>query len=165
MVYGPSSFLVVRRDRLDAPSGTLPMTDVAAPPRSAVAPWAPIVAAGVVAAMHIWKLPGVMDQVQADLGMSLVDVGVLMGIVQVASLLLGLAVSLVDVVGLRRTLVVGLAALADAAGGWGSSWVLTVGASLLGLALTPLALRAPRARGPRGMRSARRSRPRPPGRA
>lgn len=121
MVYGPSSFLVVRRDRLDAPSGTLPMTDVAAPPRSAVAPWAPIVAAGVVAAMHIWKLPGVMDQVQADLGMSLVDVGVLMGIVQVAS--------------------------------------------LLGLALTPLALRAPRARGPRGMRSARRSRPRPPGRA
>ncbi len=105
-----------------------------------------------------------------------------------------------DVVGLRRTLVVGLAvlalgslagvpasaawqlmaaralegvgfilvtvvALADAAGGWGSSWVLTVGASLLGLALTPLALRAPRARGPWGMRSARRSRPRPPGRA
>ena len=61
MVYGPSSFLVVRRDRLDAPSGILPMTDVAAPPRSAVAPWAPIVAAGVVAAMHIWKLPGVMD--------------------------------------------------------------------------------------------------------
>lgn len=120
MVYGPSSFLVVRRDRLDAPSRILPMTDVAAPPRSAVAPWAPIVAAGVVAA---------------------------------------------DVVGLRRTLVVGLAALADAAGGWGSSWVLTVGASLLGLALTPLALRAPRARGPRGMRSARRSRPRPPGRA
>ncbi|MFB1427231.1 hypothetical protein ACEUE7_02840 [Micrococcus endophyticus] len=118
------------------------MTDVAAPPRSAVAPWAPIVAAGVVAAMHIWKLPGVMDQVRADLGMSLVDVGVLMGIVQVASLLLGLA-----------------------AGGWGSSWVLTVGASLLGLALTPLALRAPRARGPRGMRSAWRSRPRPPGRA
>ena len=58
-----------------------------------------------------------------------------------------------------------LAALADAAGGWGSSWVLTVGASLLRLALTPLALRAPRARGPRGMRSARRSRPRPPGRA
>ena len=142
MVYGPSSFLVVRRDRLDAPSGILPMTDVAAPPRSAVAPWAPIVAAGVVAAMHIWKLPGVMGQVQADLGMSLVDVGVLMGIVQVASLLLGLA-----------------------AGGWGSSWVLTVGASLLGLALTPLALRAPRARGPRGMRSAWRSRPRPPGRA
>lgn len=138
MVYGPSSFLVVRRDRLEAPSRILPMTDVAAPPRSAVAPWAPIVAA----AMHIWTLPGVMDQVRADLGMSLVDVGVLMGIVQVASLLLGLA-----------------------AGGWGSSWVLTVGASLLGLALTPLALRAPRARGPRGMRSARRSGPRPPGRA
>lgn len=42
-----------------------------------------------------------------------------------------------------------LAALADASGGWGTSWVMTVGASLLGLALTPLALRAPRARGPR----------------
>lgn len=69
--------------------------------------------AGVVAAMHVWKLPGVMSQVQADLGMSLVDVGLLMGIVQLASILLGIGVSLAaDIVGLRRTLVLGLVVLA-----------------------------------------------------
>lgn len=80
---------------------------------AAVPPWIPLVVAGVVTAMHVWKLPGVMTQVQADLAMSLVDVGLLMGIVQLASILLGLAVSLAaDLIGLRRTLLLGLGALA-----------------------------------------------------
>lgn len=63
--------------------------------------------------MHIWKLPGALDFIRADLGLSLVDSGVLLGIVQVGSMLLGLAASLFsEIWGLRRTLVVGMVLLA-----------------------------------------------------
>lgn len=74
--------------------------------------WIVVVAAGVVSAMHVWKLPGALDFIRQDLGMSLVDSGVLLGIVQVGSMLLGLVASLFsEVWGLRRTLVVGLVLL------------------------------------------------------
>ena len=63
--------------------------------------------------MHIWKLPGALDFIRADLGLSLVDSGVLLGIVQVGSMLLGLAACLFsEIWGLRLTLVVGMVLLA-----------------------------------------------------
>lgn len=85
----------------------------AAPTRGSNRSWAVVVAAGVAAAMHIWKLPGALDFIRQDLGMSLVDSGVLLGIVQVGAMLLGLAASLFsEVWGLRRSLLVGTALLA-----------------------------------------------------
>ena len=84
-----------------------------AQPRSTNTPWIVVVVAGVASAMHIWKLPGALDFIRADLGLSLVDSGVLLGIVQVGSMLLGLAASLFsEIWGLRRTLVVGMVLLA-----------------------------------------------------
>lgn len=95
------------------------MTSPAAPPASPDAPglstraWVFIVLAGIAAAMHVWKLPGVLAQVRDELGMSLVASGVLLGIVQVAAMLAALAVSLFsEVLGLRRTLVAGIGFLA-----------------------------------------------------
>ncbi|MFC7401809.1 CynX/NimT family MFS transporter [Citricoccus sp. GCM10030269] len=75
--------------------------------------WIPIVAAGVAAAMHVWKLPEALSYIQQDLGMTLIESGVLLGIVQVGSMLLGLGISLFsEVLGLRRTLLIGLSLLA-----------------------------------------------------
>lgn len=88
-------------------------TSTRAQPRSTNTPWIVVVVAGVASAMHIWKLPGALDFIRQDLGMSLVDSGVLLGIVQVGSMLLGLVASLFsEVWGLRRTLVVGMILLA-----------------------------------------------------
>src|SRR5690625_2365352 len=74
--------------------------------------WIVVFLCGVVAAMHVWKFPGAMQFIREDLGMSLVEAGTLLGIVQVASMALGLAVSIFSVrVGLRNTLISGLALL------------------------------------------------------
>lgn len=74
--------------------------------------WIVLVAAGVTAAMHVWKLPGALDDIRQDLGMSLVAAGALLGLAQVASMLLGLVVSLFsELIGLRRTLLIGLVLL------------------------------------------------------
>ncbi|MGW9551765.1 MFS transporter [Citricoccus zhacaiensis] len=92
---------------MNAPSGV----DAAQPARTRFS-WIPIVIAGVAAAMHIWKLPEALSFVQDDLGMTLIESGVLLGIVQVGSMALGLAISLFsEVLGLRRTLLIGLTLL------------------------------------------------------
>jgi MFS family permease len=81
-------------------------------PARARSSWVPIVIAGVAAAMHIWKVPEALSYIQRDLGMTLVESGVLLGIVQVGSMLLGLGVSLFsEVIGLRRTLLIGMTLL------------------------------------------------------
>lgn len=92
-----------------------PAVTVGAPeaPGESARAWVFVVAAGVAAAMHVWKLPGVLTQVRDELGMSLVASGVLLGIVQVAAMLAALAVSLFsEVLGLRRTIVAGIGVLA-----------------------------------------------------
>lgn len=61
------------------------------PPSTSPLRWIVVVIAGVVAAMHIWKLPGALEGIRAELGISLVLAGPLLGVVQVASMLLGLA--------------------------------------------------------------------------
>ena len=71
--------------------------------------WITVVIAGITAALHIWKLPAALPLIQDDLGISLLAAGVLLGIVQLAGMAGGLAVSLLaEVIGARRTLLLGL---------------------------------------------------------
>ncbi|GAA5201920.1 MFS transporter [Arthrobacter gyeryongensis] len=77
--------------------------------------WLAVVAAGIAAAMHIWKLPAALAGIQADLGTTLVQAGLLLGIIQVASVLGGLATAVGgEMAGLRRLLVPGLILLSTA---------------------------------------------------
>jgi MFS family permease len=74
-----------------------------------------IVFAGVCAALHVGKLPPALPVLQEALGITLVQAGFLLSAVQVASMTLGLAVGLsADSLGLRRSMLVGLALLSFA---------------------------------------------------
>lgn len=67
---------------------------------------------GVSAALHLGKLPPAVPALQASLGISLVEAGFLLSLVQVASMTLGLAVGLAaDTIGLRRSMLTGLMVL------------------------------------------------------
>lgn len=80
--------------------------------RSANATWIVVVVCGVIAAMHIWKLPSALTDVQADLSITLVQAGLLLGLVQLAGVLGGIPASILgERVGLRRTVVIGLGLL------------------------------------------------------
>lgn len=75
--------------------------------------WIVVVLAGIAAATHIWKLPNALAAIQADLGISLFVAGVLVGTIQLASLLGGLLVAWSgELFGLRRLMVLGLFLLA-----------------------------------------------------
>lgn len=77
--------------------------------------WLAVLAAGIAAAMHIWKLPAAMGGVQADLGTTLVQAGLLLGIIQLASVVGGLATAVCgEMAGLRRLLISGLVLLSAA---------------------------------------------------
>lgn len=72
-----------------------------------------MVVCGVIAAMHIWKLPSALTQVQSDLSISLVQAGLLLGLVQLAGVFGGIPASILgERIGLRRTVVLGLSLLA-----------------------------------------------------
>ena len=63
--------------------------------------------------MHVWKLPGALAFIREDLGMSLIQSGTLLGIVQVGAMVLGLGGSILsERIGLRTTIVLGLSMLA-----------------------------------------------------
>ncbi|WP_431710451.1 CynX/NimT family MFS transporter [Glutamicibacter uratoxydans] len=71
-----------------------------------------IVASGVVAALHIWKLPSALPVIQEQLGFSLLVAGVLLGVVQVAGMLGGLLFSLLaELISARWTFITGLTLL------------------------------------------------------
>ena len=79
-----------------------------------------VVFGGVAAALHVGKLPTALPVLRDALGVTLVQAGFLLSLVQLAGMLFGLAVGLAaDSLGLRRTMIVGLAvlSLASAAGG------------------------------------------------
>lgn len=79
-----------------------------------------VIAAGVCAALHVGKLPPAIPVLQAALGLSLVQAGFLLSLVQLAGMCTGVAFGvLADGFGLRRSLLTGLGvlALASAAGG------------------------------------------------
>lgn len=74
-----------------------------------------IIMAGVCAALHVGKLPPALPVLHDTLGISLVQAGFLLSAVQIASMTLGLAAGLsADTLGLRRSMLVGLAVLSMA---------------------------------------------------
>lgn len=97
---------------------------------SASRAWTVVVATGILAAMHVWKLPSALEFIRADLGISLVAAGALVGVVQLAGGLGGLAASVVaERIGAKNTLLVGLvcAGIASLVGGFSpnSAWLMT----------------------------------------
>ena len=83
-----------------------------------------VIAAGVVAALHVGKLAPALATLQQALGISLLQAGFLLSLVQGAGLSLGLALgALADGLGGRRSLLLGLStlSLASALGGAATS--------------------------------------------
>ena len=77
-----------------------------------------VIAAGVCAALHVGKLAPAIAVLQRDLGLSLVEAGFLLGLVQGAGMTLGLLVGAwCDGLGARRSLVLGLLLQAAASAG------------------------------------------------
>ncbi len=79
-----------------------------------------VIAAGVVAAMHVGKLPPALPALQQVLGVSLVQAGFLLALVQLAGMTLGLPAGLlIQHYGPRRSMLAGLLvlSLASALGG------------------------------------------------
>ncbi len=88
---------------------TRPPTD----PR--VEPALVVIGAGVCAALHLAKLPPAIAELQRALGMTLVQAGFLLSLVQAAGMSLGVAFGMVaDGLGARRSMVLGLALLSAA---------------------------------------------------
>lgn len=106
-----------------------------------------VVAAGGVAALQVGKLPPALPALQAELGLTLVESGFLLSMVQLAGLTLAVFMGMLsDGMGLKRSMVRGLLllALASAAGGLAHSVpVLLVCRALEGLGLLLVALPAP----------------------
>ena len=76
-----------------------------------------IIGAGFVAAMHIGKLPPTVPILQAELGISLVQAGLLLSLVQFAGMFFALLLgSYTEKLGLKRCVVLGLTLLAIASG-------------------------------------------------
>lgn len=112
-----------------------------------VPPASLVIAAGVVAAMHVGKLPPALPALQQVLGVSLVQAGFLLALVQLAGMTLGLPAGLlIQRYGPRRSMLAGLLvlSLASALGGAapGTSWLLASRA-LEGLGFLCVVLPAP----------------------
>ncbi len=111
------------------------------------APALVVVLAGVVAALHVGKPSPALPLLQTELGLSLVDAGFLLSLVQMAGMTLGLVVGLAsDAWGLRRSMVIGLTLLGAASmvGGLArSTEVLLVMRALEGAGFLWVALPAP----------------------
>ncbi|WP_341893102.1 MFS transporter [Variovorax sp. YR752] len=74
-----------------------------------------VFAAGVCAALHVGKLPPAIATLQRELGMSLVEAGFLLSLVQAAGMAAGIAFGVIaDAIGLRRSMLIGLLLLAAA---------------------------------------------------
>ncbi|QKO22839.1 CynX/NimT family MFS transporter [Rhodoferax sp. BAB1] len=89
--------------------------------RQGVHPAYVVIAAGVAAALHVGKLSPALPVLEQALGVTLLQAGFLLSLVQLAGMLLGLAVGLAaDGLGLRRSMLVGLLLLSLASwlGGW-----------------------------------------------
>jgi MFS family permease len=106
-----------------------------------------VIAAGVVAAMHVGKLPPALPALQQVLGVSLVQAGFLLALVQLAGMTLGLPAGLlIQRYGPRRSLVAGLLVLSVASGLGGAAQDATgllVSRALEGLGFLCVVLPAP----------------------
>lgn len=89
--------------------------------RLAVQPALVVILAGVAAALHVGKLSPALPVLGEELGVTLVQAGFLLSLVQLAGMALGLVVGLsADTLGLRRSMLSGLLLLCSASllGGW-----------------------------------------------
>jgi MFS family permease len=90
-----------------------------------------VIGAGVCAALHVGKLAPAIAPLQAALGLTLVQAGFLLSLVQLAGMTAGLAFGVVaDGLGPRRSMVLGLLVLAAASAAGGAA---TGVAALMGL--------------------------------
>jgi MFS transporter, CP family, cyanate transporter len=103
------------------------MTDATPPIRdfsdssAVIDPALVVILAGVCAALHVGKLPPAIAALQDALGLTLLQAGFLLSLVQVAGMSVGVAFGVVaDALGLRRSMLCGLLVLAGASalGGW-----------------------------------------------
>jgi MFS family permease len=106
-----------------------------------------VIAAGVVAALHVGKLPAALPVLKEVLGITLLQAGFLLSLVQLAGMTLGLVTGLAaQRIGLKRSMVAGLLVLgcASALGGFaqGAAWLLATRA-LEGLGFLWVVLPAP----------------------
>ncbi len=106
-----------------------------------------VVAAGGVAALQVGKLPPALPELQAELGLTLVQSGFLLSMVQLAGMSLAVFMGLlVDGMGLKRSMVRGLCllALASGLGGFATSvTALLALRAIEGLGFLLVALPAP----------------------
>jgi len=85
------------------------------PPPTRLDPALVVIVAGVCAALHVGKLPPAITTLGDALGLTLVQAGFLLSLVQAAGMTLGLAFGAVaDGLGLRRSMITGLCVLAAA---------------------------------------------------
>lgn len=106
-----------------------------------------VIAAGVVAALHVGKLPPALPLLQQAMGVSLLQAGFLLSLVQLAGMLLGLPAGLlIQRWGARRSVLTGLLVLAGASA-WGGAaqtvQVLLLSRALEGLGFLCVVLPAP----------------------
>ena len=82
------------------------------PRRSPIDPALIVIAAGVCAALHVGKLPPAITALRDALGVTLVEAGFLLSLVQLAGMTCGVAFGvLADGLGLRRSMAIGLVVL------------------------------------------------------
>lgn len=116
-------------------------------PHETLPPALLIVAAGICAALHVAKLPPAIPALQQSLALTLVQAGFLLSLVQLAGMLLAVAVGAwADGWGARRSMLAGLLLLsvASAAGGWADSVVMLMALRAVeGLAFLLVVLPAP----------------------
>ncbi|WP_328692551.1 MFS transporter [Streptomyces phaeochromogenes] len=104
------------------PTGTGAGTGVGAG-TGAGSSWIVVVSAGVAAGLQVWKLPPAVPFLRQDLSLTLVQAGTLLGIIQLAGMLGGLAISLLaELIGERRCLSGGLVLLFLGSAGGGFAW-------------------------------------------
>jgi len=91
-------------------------------PRTRTEPALIVIGAGVCAALHVGKLAPAIAPLQAALGLTLVQAGFLLSLVQLAGMAAGLAFGVVaDGLGPRRSMATGLLLLAAASGAGGAA--------------------------------------------
>lgn len=98
-----------------------PGADASAARRAGIPPAFIVIIAGMVAALHIGKIPPAIPVLRDALGVSLVEAGFLLSMVQMAGMLGGVFIGLAaDGFGLRRSMLLGqlTLALASLAGAW-----------------------------------------------
>lgn len=102
----------MRGGRVLRDTAAMPDAPSSPSPRGRLSPDLVVILCGVTAALHIGKLPPAIPVLREALGVSLLQAGFLLSLVQVAGMALGLALGLAAAhLGLRRSMLIGLAVL------------------------------------------------------